>query len=49
MDHRVEEIDESGNLTATYVESSSNGRQRIDVIVSHPDPHTTDTVPPIVG
>ena len=34
MDHRIEEVDESGSLTAIYVESSSNGRQRIDVIVS---------------
>ena len=35
MDHRIEEVDESGSLTAIYVESSSNGGQRIDVIVSH--------------
>ena len=53
MDHRIEEIDESGRLTATYVESSSNGKQRIDVIVSQPLERCArpshKTVPHVVG
>jgi len=31
----VEERDESGNLTATYIESQSEGSRRVDVVVSH--------------
>lgn len=31
---QIEEVDETGNLTATYVESSSSAASRVDVIVS---------------
>jgi len=34
MDIRVDEEDETGALTATYIESRSSGNGRIDIIVS---------------
>ena len=34
MDIRIDEEDETGALTATYIESRSNGHGRIDIIVS---------------
>lgn len=34
MDLRIDEVNETGELTTTYVQTSSNGNQRIDVIVS---------------
>lgn len=34
MDLRIEELNETGELTTVYVQTHSNGNQRIDVIVS---------------
>ncbi len=34
MDIRIDEEDETGALTATYIESRSSGNGRIDIIVS---------------
>lgn len=34
MDLRIDEGDETGALTATYIESRSSGNGRIDIIVS---------------
>lgn len=34
MNLSIEEIDATGSLTAIYVQSDSNGKHRVDVIVS---------------
>ena len=34
MHLRIDEEDGTGNLTATYIESRSNGNGRVDIIVS---------------